>query len=115
MVDIDDTIKATCGYQKQGTGCGYAGVKGLNALIETVTIKETASITAGARLRKGGTIPARDASKFGADLLATVARLCAAAAAATRAEAKVSLTVRMDPHVKKTIASIGEDAWTKME
>ena len=134
LVDIDDTIKATYGYQKQGTGYGYTGVKGLNALIGTVTTKETAPIIAGARLRKGGTNSARGAGKFVADLLATVARLRSAdatgmvllradsayyghsvAMAAVRAGAKVSLTVRMDPHVKKTIASIGEDAWTKIE
>src|ERR1039458_8051926 len=32
-VDIDDTIKATYGYAKQGAGHGYNGVKGLNALL----------------------------------------------------------------------------------
>src|SRR5450830_1674223 len=29
-VDVDDTIKATHGYTKQGAGYGYSGVKGLN-------------------------------------------------------------------------------------
>jgi hypothetical protein len=29
FVDIDDTVKATHGYQKQGAGHGYTGVKGL--------------------------------------------------------------------------------------
>ncbi|MGY4543293.1 hypothetical protein ACVWY0_003226 [Arthrobacter sp. UYNi723] len=33
MVDIDDTIKEVHGYQKQGSGYGYSGVRGLNALI----------------------------------------------------------------------------------
>src|SRR5659263_405808 len=28
-VDIDDTVKATYGYAKQGAGYGYSGVKGL--------------------------------------------------------------------------------------
>jgi len=36
-VDVDDTVKATYGYAKQGTGFGYSGVKGLNALIATVS------------------------------------------------------------------------------
>lgn len=27
-VDIDDTIRATYGYAKQGAGYGYSGVKG---------------------------------------------------------------------------------------
>ena len=32
-VDIDDTIRRTYGYAKQGAGIGYSKVKGLNALI----------------------------------------------------------------------------------
>ena len=33
FVDIDDTVKQTYGYAKQGAGYGYSGVKGLNALL----------------------------------------------------------------------------------
>ncbi|PZG77610.1 hypothetical protein C1I97_36795 [Streptomyces sp. NTH33] len=36
-VDIDDTIRRTYGYAKQGAGYGYSKVKGLNALIGTVS------------------------------------------------------------------------------
>jgi len=36
-VDVDDTVKATFGYAKLGAGFGYSGVKGLNALIATVS------------------------------------------------------------------------------
>ena len=36
-VDIDDTIKATHGYAKQGAGYGYTGVKGLNALLAIIS------------------------------------------------------------------------------
>jgi len=36
-IDVDDTVKATYGYAKQGAGFGYSGVKGLNALIATVS------------------------------------------------------------------------------
>jgi hypothetical protein len=31
-LDVDDTVRQTYGYAKQGTGYGYTGVKGLNAL-----------------------------------------------------------------------------------
>src|SRR5436190_19790752 len=31
-LDVDDTVRATYGYAKQGAGYGYTGVKGLNAL-----------------------------------------------------------------------------------
>jgi DDE family transposase len=134
LVDIDDTIKATYGYRKQGAGYGYSGVKGLNAVIGTVTTKDTAPVIAGARLRKGAANSARGAAKFVADLLATVGRLRSpdaggmvllradsayyahsVAAAAARAGARVSLTVRMDPAVKKAIAAIPADAWEKIK
>jgi hypothetical protein len=36
-VDIDDTIKATHGYQIQGAGYGYTAVLGLNAFIAIVS------------------------------------------------------------------------------
>ena len=35
FVDIDDTIRSTYGYAKQGAGYGYSGVKGLNAFLAT--------------------------------------------------------------------------------
>jgi len=37
FVDTDDTMKATYGYAKQGACYGYNGVRGLNALLGTVT------------------------------------------------------------------------------
>ena len=37
LVDIDDTIIEVHGYAKQGSGFGYSGVRGLNALLATVT------------------------------------------------------------------------------
>jgi hypothetical protein len=36
-LDIDDTVRQTYGYAKQGAGRGYSGTKGLNALIATVS------------------------------------------------------------------------------
>ena len=37
FVDMDDTIRSTYGYAKQGSGYGYSGVKGLNALLATAS------------------------------------------------------------------------------
>ena len=37
LVDVDDTIIEVHGYAKQGSGYGYSGVRGLNALLATVT------------------------------------------------------------------------------
>ena len=39
-LDIDDTIKATYGYQKQGAGYGYSKVKGLNALLVSRVVND---------------------------------------------------------------------------
>jgi len=52
-LDIDDTIKATYGYQKQGAGYGYSTVKGLNALLATCSTPRSAPVIAATRLRPG--------------------------------------------------------------
>src|SRR5882757_8402655 len=47
LVDIDDTIVEVYGHAKQGSGYGYSGVRGLNALIATVTTAQAAPVIAG--------------------------------------------------------------------
>jgi Transposase DDE domain group 1 len=130
-VDIDDTIKATYGYAKQGTGFGYTGVKGLNALLAIVSTPLSAPVIAASRLRKGGTNSARGAARFVADALVT-AKACGAGglvilradsayyghkvvAAARRGGARFSITVRMDCAVTKAISGIPESAWTPIK
>ena len=134
LVDIDDTIKEVHGYQKQGSGYGYSGVRGLNALIAIVSTTLSAPIIIGSRLRKGAAGSPRGAGKFVGDVLATVRRLRSATAAglvllradsafyghavvaaAHRAGAKVSITARMDPAVKRAISAIADDAWTTIQ
>ena len=56
-VDIDDTIKATYGYTKQGAGHGYSGVKGLNALLAIVSTPISAPVVVATRLRRGPQTP----------------------------------------------------------
>ena len=68
-VDVDDTVKATYGYAKQGAGYGYSGVKGLNALIATVWTPLSAPVICATRLRKGSTNSARGAARLVADAL----------------------------------------------
>ncbi len=134
LVDLDDTIIEVHGYAKQGSGYGYCGVRGLNALIATVTTDEAAPVITGQRLRKGSCGSPRGAARIIADTLATVKRLRSpesttkpllradsafygypSVAAAMRGGADVSITVRLDPKVKAAIADIGEDAWTAIE
>lgn len=131
-LDIDDTMKATYGYAKQGTGYGYSGVKGLNALIATASTPTCPPMIAATRLRKGSTNSARGAKRLVADALVTLTRLGAnprtgsllivradsafynhsVIGAARRAKARFSVTARMTKTVKAAIAGIDDAAWT---
>ena len=71
FLDIDDTVRQTFGYAKQGAGRGYSGVKGLNALLATVSTPLSAPVIAATRLRTGATNSVRGAAKLLADALAT--------------------------------------------
>src|ERR1700694_5405501 len=142
FVDIDDTIIEVHGHGKQGSGYGYSGVRGLNALIATVSTERAAPVIVGQRLRKGSCGSARGAARMRGDTLATIGRLRAAATgtaagvgaapkvlvrtdsafygyravrAAIRGGADVSVTVRQTETVKAAIAEIDDSAWTPIE
>jgi hypothetical protein len=68
---VDDTVKATFGYAKQGAGRGYTGVKGLNVLLAIISTPGSRPVIAAARLRKGSTNSARGAHRLVADALVT--------------------------------------------
>ena len=44
LVDIDDTVRQTYGYAKQGAGRGYTGVNGLNALLAILSTPASAPV-----------------------------------------------------------------------
>jgi hypothetical protein len=127
-LDIDDTIRATFGYAKQGAGYGYSGVKGLNALLATVSTGSSAPVIVATRLRKGSANSARGAARLVADAIKTtrsagvsglvVLRADSAyygadvIAAARRHRAHFSITARKDRAVTAAIAQIPEDGWT---
>jgi len=64
FLDIDDTVKATYRYAKEGAGFGYSGIKGLNALLATASTPTAAPVIVGTRLRKGTTTSARGAASL---------------------------------------------------
>ena len=64
---VDDTIRRTYGYAKQGSGYGYSGVKGLNALLATVSSADRAPVIVATRFRKGSANSARGAARLVAD------------------------------------------------
>ena len=137
VVDIDDTIIEVHGYTKQGAGFGYTGVRGLNALIATVSTDRCAPVVVAQRLRKGSANSARGAQRLVRDALKTVRTLRqqedaggtgrvlvradsayyghAVIGAAVKTGAEVSVTVRLDPRVKAAISGITEDSWTTIE
>ncbi|HZN76085.1 MAG TPA: IS1380 family transposase [Micromonosporaceae bacterium] len=126
-VDADDTVRGTHGYAKQGVGYGYTGVKGLNALVATVSTPVAAPVICATRLRKGSTNSARGAHRLVADAVRAAKAAGASGlivlradsafygypviAAARRAGARFSITTRMTSTVAAAIAAIPEDAW----
>jgi len=134
LVDVDDTIIEVHGYAKQGSGYGYSGVRGLNALLATVTTKDAAPVIVAQRLRKGSCGSPRGAKRLVADALTTVKKLRTdpagakvllradsafygrgAIGTAVRAGAQVSVTVRLDKLIRTRIAAIPDDAWTTIQ
>ena len=127
-VDVDDTVRQTYGYAKQGAGYGYTGVKGLNALLATVSTPLAAPIIVASRLRKGSADSGRGAHRLVADALKTttacggtglvIVRADSAfyaaevVAAIRRGRARFSITARKDLAVERAIASIPDRAWT---
>jgi Transposase DDE domain group 1 len=130
-IDIDDTVRQTYGYDKQGAGRGYTGTKGLNALLAIVSTPSSAPVIAAARLRKGSTNSARGAARLVADALVTAKSAGATGvrvlradsafyghdviAAAVRQRSCFSITARQDPAVRKAIATIDDHAWTAIK
>ena len=130
-IDVDDTVRRTYGYSKQGAGRGYTGVKGLNALIAIVSTPSSAPLIAAARLRKGSTNSVKGSHRLVADALVTAKAAGATGirvlradsafynaeviAAAVRHGSHFSITARQDRAVRRAIATIDEQAWTAIK
>jgi hypothetical protein len=132
FVDVDDTVIEVHGHAKQGAGFGYNKVRGLNALLATVTVPGGAPVIVAQRLRRGSCSSPRGGKRLIGDAVKTSRRLLRPGTrvlvrmdsafygrnpvhAALAGGAEVSVTIRMDQRVKAAIASVGEDAWTTIE
>ena len=136
LLDVDDTIIEVHGHAKQGAGFGYTRVRGLNALLATLIVplamSTSAPVIVTQRLRKGATGSPRGAKRLIGDAVKTTRRLLGAGPlilvrmdsafygrptvhAALGGGAAVSVTVRMDPAVKKAIDVIHDAAWAPIE
>ena len=129
-VDVDDTVRETHGYRKQGAAYGYSKVKGLNAQLAIVSTPLSAPVIAATRLRKGNIDSGHGAARLIGDTLATLRRAVPTTpglvvvradsayfrhdvvAAATAGGARFSVTARMNKAVVRAIAGLDEAAWT---
>jgi hypothetical protein len=137
FVDIDSTQKRVYGHAKQGAGFGHTKiqgksllVRGLNALVATVSTPLAAPLIAATRLRGGTAGSARGAASFVAEAIRAaraagatgllIVRIdsayyaAAVIAAIHRAGARFSVTVRIDQKIRATIASVPEHAWVSI-
>ncbi len=130
-IDVDDTVRQTYGYAKQGAGRGYTGVKGLNALLAVISTPSSAPVIAAVRLRKGSTNSVKGAHRLISDALVTATaaggtgvRMLRAdsafyshqvIAAAGRHKSRFSITARQDPAIRKAIAAIDPAVWTPIQ
>jgi hypothetical protein len=132
LVDVDDTIIEVHGHAKQGAGFGYSRVRGLNALLATLTTTGRAPVVVAQRLRKGSCGSPRGAARLIGDAVKQSRRLLGkdesilvrmdsaffggpAVRAAVTGGAHVSVTVRLTKTIKAAIATIEHDAWTAIE
>jgi Transposase DDE domain group 1 len=134
FVDVDSVQRRVYGASKQGAAFGHAKVasksllvRGLNALMATLSTPLASPVLTSARLRGGNAGSARGAASLVTEALGT-ARAAGASgiivvradsafyagafvAACRRAGAYFSVTVRMDPKIRRTITTIDEGAW----
>ena len=138
FVDVDSVQRRVYGGTKQGAAFGHAKiasksllVRGLNVLAATVSTPLAAPVVAATRLRGGNAGSARGAATLVAEAI-NIARQAGATgmivvradsayyagafvAACRRNRARFSVTVRMDPKVRRAIATITDDAWTAIK
>jgi Transposase DDE domain group 1 len=138
FVGIDSTQKRVYGHRKEGARFGHTKiqgksvlVRGLNALIGTVSTPLAAPVAAATRLRGGNAPSARGAASLAAQAIGT-ARDCGATgtivvrmdsayyaaaviAAVRRSGARFSVTAPVSAAIRTAITAIPEDAWTAIE
>jgi Transposase DDE domain group 1 len=135
FIDVDSVQRRVFGGLKQGAAFGHAKiaskslwVRGLNVLAATMSTPIAAPVVAAARLRGGNAGSGRGAASLVAEAINTARQAGVTGMIVVRADsayytgafvtacrrnrAHFSVTVKMDPKVKRAIAGIAEDAWT---
>jgi hypothetical protein len=138
FIDVDSVQRRVYGGTKQGAAFGHAKiasksllVRGLNLLAATISTPLAAPVVAAARLRGGNAGSARGAATLVVEAITTARQAGATGlivvradsayysgafvAACRRTGARFSVTVRMDPKVRRAIGSIPDQAWTAIK
>lgn len=137
-VDVDSLLRRTYGHAKQGAGFGHTKVggypvllRGLSPLVATISTDAAPPVIASTRLRGGRAGSARGAASLVAEALGTARALGADAdrtarlllrgdsafytgtviSAARRHGARFSVTVTMNPAIRRAIEAIPDSAW----
>jgi hypothetical protein len=124
-IDVDSTICDVHGKAKQGAAYGYTKTLGYHPLVATRA--ETGEVL-HARLRKGSANTQRGVKRFATELVARIRRAGSTGPLTLRADAGFynwdlintlsrlgvawSITVNMNPSIRKAIAAIDEADWT---
>jgi len=132
LIDIDDTIREVHGYSKQGAGFGYNKVRGLNAMLTTISTPSSPPVIAESSLRKGKTRSGKGAAPMLRRTLTTAGQITdpaqrkwvrgdsafcthANVTAANMGGAWFSFTIPMWKTVTAAITAIDDDAWTPIQ
>lgn len=131
LLDLDDTVRETHGYQKQGAAYGYSKVKGLNAIVAAVSTDHSLPVIVEAGLRRGNTRSGDSAEWYASRALATIGKITPNRQVLARADsafcthahvqavidagAWFSVTIPQWPTVRAAIAAIPDDDWTTIE
>jgi hypothetical protein len=143
FIDVDSLLRRVYGKKKQGAGFGHAKVggyrvllRGLNALVATISTLQAAPVIAATQLRGGSTSSARGAAHLAGEAIVTAKAVLAeqgaagslivlrgdsafysrkVIAACRRAQVRFSITIRVDKKVKRSIEAIPADAWVEIE
>ena len=138
FIDVDSTQKRVYGPAKQGARFGHTkiaskslSVRGLNALAATVSTPLAAPVITTCRLRGGNAASARGAASLVAESITAARQAGVTGLIVVRADsayyngafvsgcrrnnAHFSVTARMDPKIRRTIAGIDDTSWVAIK
>ncbi len=132
FVDIDPSHVRVYGRQKAGAEYGrLKGVRTLHPILSTISTPGAAPVIGPVRLRRGKAADVRGAASFVTEAIGTArAAGCSGTivvradskfyagkvvAACRRADARFSIATGMNPGIRKAIATIAQDDWTRIE